>query len=107
MTPKPAIQKAMADFITAREISGAVTLVADGQNIFHLSADGLADIENQTPMALNSIFWIALMTKPVTGTAVMMMQEEGKLSVDDPVSNKAVGALASAGESDILIKQAG
>ena len=86
MVPKPAIQKAMADFIAAREISGAVTLVADGQNIFHLSAAGLADIENQAPMATDSVFWIASMSKPVTGTAVMMMHEEGKLSVDDPVS---------------------
>ena len=55
-------------------------------NILHLSADGLADIENKTPMATDSIFWIASMTKPITATAVMMMQEEGKLSVDDPVS---------------------
>ena len=86
MIPKPAIKKAMADFIAAREISGAVTLVADGNNIFHLSADGLADIENQAPMATDSVFWIASMSKPVTGTAVMMMHEEGKLSVDDPVS---------------------
>ena len=86
MIPKPAIQKAMADFIAAKEISGAVTLVADGINIWHLSADGLADIENKTPMATDSIYWIASMTKPITATAVMMMQDEGKLSVDDPVS---------------------
>jgi CubicO group peptidase (beta-lactamase class C family) len=86
MIPKPAIKKAMADFIAAREISGAVTLVADGNNIFHLSADGLADIENQAPMATDSVFWIASMSKPVTGTAVMMMHEQGLLSVGDPVS---------------------
>lgn len=86
MLPKPAIKKAMADFIAAKEISGAVTLVADGINVFHLSADGLADIETKTPMATSSIFWIASMTKPITATAVMMMQEEGKLTVDDPVS---------------------
>ncbi len=45
MLPKPAIKKAMADFIAAKEIAGAVTLVADGANILHLSADGLADID--------------------------------------------------------------
>lgn len=86
MLPKPAIKEKMTDFIAAREIAGAVTLVADGINIYHLSADGLADVENKTPMAVDSIFWIASMTKPITATAVMMMQEEGKLSVDDPVS---------------------
>lgn len=86
MVPKPAVVAAMKKFIDNNEIAGAVTLVADGQNIFHLSADGFADIEKNQPMTADSIFWIASMTKPITATAVMMMQEEGKLSVDDPVS---------------------
>jgi len=64
----------------------AVNLVADGEKILHLSATGLADIDKNLPMATDSVFWIASMTKPITATAVMMMQEEGKLSVDDPVS---------------------
>lgn len=76
----------MRAFVEAKEIPGAVTLVADGEKILHLSATGLADIGKNQPMAPDSIFWIASMTKPVTATAVMMMQEEGKLSVDDPVS---------------------
>jgi CubicO group peptidase (beta-lactamase class C family) len=46
----------------------------------------LADIETRKLMTPDAVFWIASMTKPITGTAVMMMQEEGKLSVDDPVS---------------------
>ncbi len=80
------IDQKMKDFLKSKEIPGAVTLVADGNRILHLSAVGLADFEKQTPMATDSIFWIASMTKPITATAVMMMQEEGKLSVDDPVS---------------------
>lgn len=76
----------MKSFLESQEISGAVTLVADESRILHLSSVGFADVENQTPMAADSIFWIASMTKPITATAVMMMQEEGKLSVDDPVS---------------------
>lgn len=81
-----AVDGRMKNFVEAKEISGAVTLVGDDEKILHLSATGLADIANKTPMATDSIFWIASMTKPVTATAVMMMQEEGKLSVDDPVS---------------------
>jgi CubicO group peptidase (beta-lactamase class C family) len=83
---KPAIEKAMAPFIAAREVSGVVTLVADQNRIIHLSADGLADIENQKPMLTDSMFWIASMTKPVVGTAVMMLHEQGLLALGDPVS---------------------
>jgi CubicO group peptidase (beta-lactamase class C family) len=82
----PSVEGRMKDFVAAREVSGIVTLVADERDVLHLSAVGLADISKQVPMATDSIFWIASMTKPVTATAVMMMQEEGKLSVDDPVS---------------------
>jgi CubicO group peptidase (beta-lactamase class C family) len=81
-----AVNQSMAGFVEAKEIAGAVTLVADGEKILHLSATGLADLGKNRPMAADSIFWIASMTKPITATAVMMMQEEGKLSVDDPVS---------------------
>lgn len=81
-----AVVETMRRFIDAREIAGAVTLVADDEKILHHAATGAADIGKGTPMAEDSIFWIASMTKPITATAVMMMQEDGKLSVDDPVS---------------------
>ena len=76
----------MRAFVDAREIAGAVTLVASPDEVLHLAATGMADIGRNQAMAEDSIFWIASMTKPVTATAVMMMAEEGKLSVDDPVS---------------------
>ncbi len=76
----------MQALVDAREISGSVTLVADSENIIHLAATGLADVETQTAMRPDTVFWIASMTKPITATAVMMMQEEGRLSVDDPVA---------------------
>lgn len=80
------INESMQRFVDEKEISGAVTLVANDEKILHLSATGLADIESGKSMATDAVFWIASMTKPITGTAVMLMQEEGKLSVDDPVS---------------------
>jgi CubicO group peptidase (beta-lactamase class C family) len=51
----------------------------------HLDAIGDADIAANRPMRPDTIFWIASMTKPITATAVLMLQEEGKLSVDDLV----------------------
>lgn len=82
----PAISAAMDKMIAAKEISGAVTLVADSDKTIHLGANGFADLESKASMEADALFWIASMSKPITGTAVMMMQDAGKLSVDDPVS---------------------
>ncbi len=82
----PAIDARMKDFIDQHEIAGAVTLIATRDGIVHLGAVGHADIASNTPLKPDSLFWIASMTKPLTATAILMLQEEGKLSVDDPVS---------------------
>jgi len=81
-----AISERLRSFIDNREIAGAVTLVATPERIVHLDAIGKADIASERPMHSDSIFWIASMTKPITGAAVLMLQDEGKLSVDDPVA---------------------
>jgi CubicO group peptidase (beta-lactamase class C family) len=80
-----AIRERMSRFVHDREIAGAVTLTATPDRIVHLDATGKADIATDRPMREDSIFWIASMTKPITATAVLMLQDEGKLSVDDPV----------------------
>jgi CubicO group peptidase (beta-lactamase class C family) len=77
-----AMDKAIAD----KEIAGAVTLVAGKDGVIFSAANGYSDLEKKMPMVTDALFWIASMTKPVTGTAVMMMQEEGKLNVEDPVA---------------------
>ena len=77
-----AIERTVAE----HQVSGAVTLIATRDRIVQLSAVGMADIENNRPMKPDAIFWIASMTKPVTATSIMMLEEEGKLSVDDPVA---------------------
>jgi CubicO group peptidase (beta-lactamase class C family) len=68
------------------DISGAVTLVARNGKVAHFEAQGLADIESKKPMSKDSLFWIMSMTKPVVGTSVLMLMEEGKLRLTDPVS---------------------
>jgi CubicO group peptidase (beta-lactamase class C family) len=81
----PAVGRQMNRLIDAHEIAGAVTLVATPDKVVHLDATGKADIAEARPMRPDAIFWIASMTKPITATAVLMLQDDGKLSVDDPV----------------------
>jgi CubicO group peptidase (beta-lactamase class C family) len=81
----PAIQAAVQKFIDAQEISGAVTLVATKDKVLALDTIGLADIARKKPMEPNTLFWQASMTKPLTGVSILMLQDEGKLLVSDPV----------------------
>jgi CubicO group peptidase (beta-lactamase class C family) len=86
-TPKfPAVDAAMQEMIAKKEVAGAVTLVVSKDKILHLGADGFADAESKRPMAPDTLFWIASMTKPITATAILMLQDEGKLKVTDPIA---------------------
>jgi CubicO group peptidase (beta-lactamase class C family) len=82
----PAVNDAMRKAIDSREIAAAVTLVTEDGVVRHYGFDGVRDLDHPEKLGLDSMFWIASMTKPVTGFAVMMLQEEGKLDLDDPVS---------------------
>ena len=72
--------------IDAGTFSGAVTLVARQGRVVHLEAQGLMDIESRKAMQKDAIFRIMSMTKPVVGVSIMMMIEEGKVRLTDPVS---------------------
>ena len=80
------IAERMRAFVEAGQMAGSVTLVARQGKVVHFEAVGLADIETERPMETDTLFAIASMTKPVTATALMILQDEGKLSVDDPVA---------------------
>src|SRR5262245_31063026 len=80
------IAPTMREFVKAKQISGAVTLVAHKGKIVHLEAVGEADIATHRPMMKDTLFGVASMTKPITAAAVMILQDEKKLSIDDPVS---------------------
>ena len=79
------VRKRMQGFVDDKTIAGAVTLVARTGQVAALDAVGQADIANAKPMKPDTIFWIASMTKPITATAIMILRDEGKLSIDDPV----------------------
>ncbi len=82
----PGIGAAMEEMVTKNEVTGAVTEVIAKDKILHLEATGLADVVAKRPMSADTVFWIASMTKPTTATAVLMLQDEGKLNVADPVA---------------------
>jgi len=72
--------------IDAGSFTGAVTLVARNGRIVRLEAQGLMDLEQKKPMATDGIFRIMSMTKPIIGVATLMMMEEGKVRLQDPIS---------------------
>jgi CubicO group peptidase (beta-lactamase class C family) len=80
------IHEAVQRHIDAKNVSGSVTLVARKGRLAHLEAHGLMDIESKKPMTKDGIFRLASMSKPITGAAVMMLVEEGKVRLNDPVS---------------------
>jgi CubicO group peptidase (beta-lactamase class C family) len=80
------IHELMQRHIEAGNISGSVTLVARNGRIAHVEAQGLMDIETRKPMTTDAMFRIMSMTKPVVGVAVLMLMEEGKVRLNDPVS---------------------
>jgi CubicO group peptidase (beta-lactamase class C family) len=80
-----AISDRLRKYIAEREIAGAVTLVATPDRVVHLDATGSAALNPDEAMRMDAIFWIASMSKPILGTLLLMLQDEGLLSVDDPV----------------------
>jgi CubicO group peptidase (beta-lactamase class C family) len=80
------IHEAVLRHIEGKDVSGAVTLIARRGRVVHFEAQGLMDIESKKPMAKDSIFRLASMSKPITAVAVMMMIEDGKIRLTDRVS---------------------
>ncbi len=79
------IRERMQDYVKRGAIPGAVTLVRHKGEIVSFDAVGYQDIEAKTPMTKDSIFQVMSMTKPFTGVSIMMLLEEGKVSLNDPV----------------------
>jgi CubicO group peptidase (beta-lactamase class C family) len=79
------IPQRMKSFVDKQTVAGAVTLVSHGAEIVEFDATGMADIEAGHPMRKDSIFQIMSMTKPVTAIGIMMLAEQGKLALRDPV----------------------
>jgi CubicO group peptidase (beta-lactamase class C family) len=80
------IDKVMQHYVDEKKIPGVVVLVArKGQIAYHKSF-GMIDIERNVPMRPDAMFRIASMSKPITATAVMILYEQGRFLLNDPVS---------------------
>jgi CubicO group peptidase (beta-lactamase class C family) len=76
----------LTDAADKKQVAGAVALVMRHGKLGYLQAAGWQDAEAKTPMAPDTLFRIASMTKPITSVAALMLVEDGKLRLDDPVS---------------------
>lgn len=84
----------MKELVEQKQAAGIVTLVARRGRVIHVGTTGLADVAGARPMAKDTVFAIASMTKPMTAAAVMILVDEGKVKLDDPVS-KFIPAFAN------------
>jgi len=105
-----AIRTRMQEFVDKGDISGAVTVVGRRDGVMSHEAIGLANLETKTPMAKNAIFRIASMTKPITAFAIMILVDEKKLRVDDPVEKhlpefKGQMMIAERGKDSLTLKK--
>ncbi len=80
------IAPVMNDFVKGNQMPGIMTLIQRRGKVVHFGQYGLMDIEAGTPMQEDAIFRIYSMSKPIVSVALMMLLEEGRLSLNDPVA---------------------
>ena len=85
------VTQAMQHLVDEGRLAGVVTLAARDNKIFHSESIGHRDIEADLPMTNDTIFRIYSMTKPITGVALMILFEEGKFKLSDPVEKYLFG----------------
>ena len=80
------VQEVLDQAVAKGEVPGVVGLITDERETLFVGTAGFSEVEGGVPMEEDTLFCIASMTKPITGIAAMMMQEEGKLSLDDSLA---------------------
>jgi CubicO group peptidase (beta-lactamase class C family) len=79
------VHEAVQRHIDAGDIPGAVVLVARNGHVVYLDPQGVTDSDTKKPVQKDTAYWVASMTKPMVATCIMMLMEEGKLRLNDPV----------------------
>lgn len=80
------VDKVLQEYVDKQEVAGAVALIVKDGKIVYQKGFGLDDVSAKTPLKQDAIFRIASQTKAITSTAVMILFEEGKFLLDDPIS---------------------
>src|SRR5207302_2903738 len=81
----PRVAAALQPFVERGTLAGAVVVVASPDKVLTLETVGYSDVAAKTPMREDQLFWIASMSKPMTAAGLMMLVDEGKVRLDDPV----------------------
>lgn len=107
--PSP-VAAALEPYVASNWLAGAVAVVVAPDGVVAQDAVGYADVDAKQPMAQDALFWIASMTKPFTAVALMMLVDEGKVSLDDPVSTYVprmdrLWVVASKDETSMVLKR--
>ena len=83
----PEVTAAMQPYLDSYKLAGVIGIIADKNGKIHYrNILGYADVEGKKPMSEDNVFWIASMTKMFAGASIMMLVDEGKVSLDDPVT---------------------
>src|SRR6266576_183987 len=85
--PSPEVTVAIKPYLESYKLAGVVSLIADKSGKVHYkNLLGYANVDAKTPITEDNVFWIASMTKMFAGASIMMLADEGKVSLDDPVT---------------------
>src|SRR6516164_4194874 len=83
----PEVTAAMQPYLDRYKLAGVIGIIADRSGKVHYkNLLGYADVEARKPISEDNVYWIASMTKMFAGASVMMLVDEGKVSLDDPVT---------------------
>ncbi|WP_171470010.1 serine hydrolase domain-containing protein [Frigoriglobus tundricola] len=107
---EPNVSDGLLPFVEKNQLAGAVVLVASADKVLATEAVGFADREARVAMTTDDLFWIASMTKPMTAAALMMLVDEKKVALDDPIEKylpefKAATVLAYQDKDTTLLKK--
>jgi CubicO group peptidase (beta-lactamase class C family) len=106
----PSLADKLQHFVDRTELAGAVALVVDIEGTRSVDSVGFANIEQKVVMDPKAMFWIASQSKPITAVAVMMLVDEGKIVLDDPVEKylpefRGQMVIAEKDEEHVLLKK--
>ena len=80
------VRPALQAYVDRGELAGVVTLASLGGEVVHADTIGFRDLESRAPMRPDTLFRIASMSKPITSAAALMLMEEGRLALSDPIA---------------------